>query len=181
MHCKTRENWPFSGIFFDFRVILTSGSYLPKIAFKDSKGFESSSGIPPPKKTRKGQGSVVRVSPECECQKRIRTLRGHSRSGHFKLRDLSQDTFDHDKGQKSAISEKFLHWIFLNFLQWIFPLFSRFTVQFSKEVAPKCGESRVISRRRKKRRILSRLWLSWFFRSRLRGSCVAGRGVSHVK
>ena len=25
MHCKTRENWPFSGLFFDFRVTLTSG------------------------------------------------------------------------------------------------------------------------------------------------------------
>ena len=35
MHCKTRENWPFSGSFFDFRVILTSGGYLLKITLKD--------------------------------------------------------------------------------------------------------------------------------------------------
>ena len=57
----------------------------------------------------------------------------------------SQDSFDHDKGQKSAISGRRLHRIFLNFLQWIF------------------GENCPISGRRKKRRILSRLWLSWFF------------------
>ena len=55
---------------------------------------------------------------------------------------------------------------FFNFLQWIFSLFSRFTVQFSKEMGPKYGEICPISGRRKKRRILSRLWLSWFFRSR---------------
>ena len=34
----------------------------------------------------------------------------------------AQDTFDHDKGQKSAISGRRLHWIFLIFLQWIFCL-----------------------------------------------------------
>ena len=38
MHCKTRENWRFSGLFFDFRVILTSGGYLLKITRKDSQG-----------------------------------------------------------------------------------------------------------------------------------------------
>ena len=32
----------------------------------------------------------------------------------------NQDTFDHDKGQKSAISGLRLHWIFFNFLQCIF-------------------------------------------------------------
>ena len=36
MDCKTKENWAFSGLFFDFRVILTSGGYLLKITFKDS-------------------------------------------------------------------------------------------------------------------------------------------------
>ena len=30
MHCKTRENWPFSGIFFDFRVTLTRKGLCPK-------------------------------------------------------------------------------------------------------------------------------------------------------
>ena len=35
-----------------------------------------------------------------------------------------QDAFDHDKGQKSAISGKFLHWIFLNFRQWNFSFFA---------------------------------------------------------
>ena len=38
MHCKTRENWPFSALFFDFRVILTSGGYLLKLTLKDSQG-----------------------------------------------------------------------------------------------------------------------------------------------
>ena len=38
MHCKTRENWPFSGLFSDFRVILTSGGFLLKITRKDSQG-----------------------------------------------------------------------------------------------------------------------------------------------
>ena len=27
MHCKTRENWLFSGLFFDFQVISTSEGY----------------------------------------------------------------------------------------------------------------------------------------------------------
>ena len=39
---------------------------------------------------------------------------------------FSQDTFDHDKGQKPAISRRRLHWIYLNFLQWIFSFLSRF-------------------------------------------------------
>ena len=30
MHCKTRETWPSSGLFFDFWVIVTSGGYLLK-------------------------------------------------------------------------------------------------------------------------------------------------------
>ena len=38
MHCKTRENWPFSGLFFVFRVILTSGGYLLKITSTDLLG-----------------------------------------------------------------------------------------------------------------------------------------------
>ena len=38
MHCKTRENSPFSGLFFNFRVVLTSGGYLLKITLKDSLG-----------------------------------------------------------------------------------------------------------------------------------------------
>ena len=42
-----------------------------------------------------------------------------------------------------------------------FSLFSRSSVKFSKEMAPKCGENCPISGWRKKRRILSRLWLSW--------------------
>ena len=38
-------------------------------------------------------------------------------------------------------------------------------MQFSKEMTPKCGETCPISERRKMSGILSRLWLSWFFRS----------------
>ena len=37
MHSKTRENCPFSGLFLGFRVILTSGGYLLRLALiKDS-------------------------------------------------------------------------------------------------------------------------------------------------
>ena len=39
-------------------------------------------------------------------------------------KSFNQGTFDHDKGQKSAFSGRRLHWIFLNFLQWIFFSFS---------------------------------------------------------
>ena len=46
---------------------------------------------------------------------------------------------------------------FLNSLQLMFSLFSRFSVQSSKAFVPKCGENCPISRRRKKRRILLRL------------------------
>ena len=42
--------------------------------------------------------------------------------------DKGQKSFDHDKVQKLAISGRCLHWMFLNFLQWIFSLFSRFSV-----------------------------------------------------
>ena len=73
----------------------------------------------------------------------------------------NQVAFDHDKGQKSAISGNFLHWIF-EVPPVDFPLSPRSSVQFSKEIAAKCGEDSPISVRRM-RRILSRLWLSWFF------------------
>ena len=80
------------------------------------------------------------------------------------VRLYSEDTLDHDTeicnfGKVSP----------LDFFGGIsssgyFYCFSRFSVQFSKEIAPKCGENCPISgRRRKKRRILSRLWLSCFF------------------
>ena len=53
---------------------------------------------------------------------------------------------------------------FWNFSSGFFP-FSGFTEKFSKEIAPKCGEENCpIPGRRKKRRILSRLWPSWVFR-----------------
>ena len=43
MHCETRVKWPFSGLFFDFRVILTSGGYLLEIAADLVKnGFRAS-------------------------------------------------------------------------------------------------------------------------------------------
>ena len=73
-----------------------------------------------------------------------------------------KDAFDHDNGQKSAISGRRLLCIFL----WIFCFFSRFGVQFRKKIAPKCGEKCPISRQRKKRGILSRLWLFFFVWSR---------------
>ena len=45
----------------------------------------------------------------------------------------TQDAFDHDKGQKFAISGRRLHWIFFILLLWIISLFSRFSMQCSKE------------------------------------------------
>ena len=41
-----------------------------------------------------------------------------------------QDTFDHDKGQKSAISGSFLNWIFLISSSGFFSFFSRFSLCF---------------------------------------------------
>ena len=41
---------------------------------------------------------------------------------------IYQDTFDHDKGQKSEILGRRRHWILLKFPQWIFSSFSRFSV-----------------------------------------------------
>ena len=77
-------------------------------------------------------------------------------SGHVRPR---QGTEIYSFGAPSPLD------FFLNFLQWIFQLFlSRFS--FSKKSPPKCGENCPISGRRKKRRILSRLWLSWLFWSR---------------
>ena len=78
----------------------------------------------------------------------------------------SQDTFDHDKGQKAAISGRRLHWIILDFLQLIFSLFSRCTVQFSKEMVPKCGENCPISGRRKVRKSCHVCGCHSLFRSR---------------
>ena len=49
------------------------------------------------------------------------------------LVDVSQDKFDHDKGQISAISGRRLHWIFC--------FFSSTYVQFSKTSSLKSGES----------------------------------------
>ena len=80
---------------------------------------------------------------------------------------IDRDAFDHDRGKEicnfgapSPLD------FFFNFLQWIFPFFSRFSSAYSsKEIAPQCGEN--CSGGRKKRRILSRLWLSWFFQSRM--------------
>ena len=51
---------------------------------------------------------------------------------------LFQDTFDHDKGQKSAISGRRLHWrLSTGFLRF----FSSIYVQFSKTSPLKSGES----------------------------------------
>ena len=62
----------------------------------------------------------------------------------FHLAFLFQDTFDHDKGQKSANSGRRLHWIFgiLSSVFFFVSFFSRSTVKFSKEMAPKCGYGR---------------------------------------
>ena len=51
---------------------------------------------------------------------------------------------------------------FWNFLQWIIFFFLQ-VFCLIEEIAPRCGKNSSISGRRKKRRIVSRLWLSWFF------------------
>ena len=63
----------------------------------------------------------------------------------IKGNEESQDAFDHDKGQKSAILGRRLHWIFRIFSTGFFLLLSRFSVQFSQEIPPKCGENCPIS------------------------------------
>ena len=63
----------------------------------------------------------------CVCFDRRQKWEGQSKQGNE-----TQDT----KGQKSTILGRRLHWIFL---QWIVSLLSRFAVQFSKGIAPKCG------------------------------------------
>ena len=84
---------------------------------------------------------LIRVHALDEREHRsIFTIGLHDRLHHSFNDDESWDAFDHDKGQKSAISGCHLHWTFLNFLHWIWSLFSSFTVLFSKEIAPKCGE-----------------------------------------
>ena len=74
--------------------------------------------------------------------------------------EKSQDTFNHDKQQKSAILVKFLHWILSIFSRDFF-LFS--SASFLCSLARKSGESGKNVRQRKSRKIFSRLWPSWFF------------------
>ena len=50
----------------------------------------------------------------------------------------------------------------VNFSTGFFPFSPGFLRNLVTGSPPKCGEDCLISRRRKKRRILSRLWLSWF-------------------
>ena len=62
----------------------------------------------------------------------------------------SQDTFDHDGGQKSAITGSCHHWIIFELSPVdVFFLSSRFSVYVHKKVSPKCGENCLISSRRK--------------------------------
>ena len=73
-----------------------------------------------------------------------------------------QDTFDHDKGQKSAFSGRRPHWIFEFSPVEFFPFPPGSRPKMLRKL-PDFG-----CRAEKKRRILSRLWLSWFFfRSRV--------------
>ena len=58
-----------------------------------------------------------------------------------------------------------LHWIFLNFLQWSCPFSPGFLCTLVRN-RPQMWRQLPEFGRRKKRRILSRLWLSWFFQSR---------------
>ena len=79
------------------------------------------------------------------------------------------------EGQKSAISGHRLQWILLNFLQWIFSVFSRLPVQFRKEIGPNCGENCPISRRRKSAESCHVSGCDGFFWPRLLSSKHKGR------
>ena len=70
----------------------------------------------------------------------------------------NQDTFDHDKGQKSVISGNCSE-----FPPVDFPFPPGFLLCSLVGLCPKSGENCPISRRRKRRSMLPRLWLSWFF------------------
>ena len=69
-------------------------------------------------------------------------------------RENVQDAFEHNKGQISAI----YHWIFCIFSSGCFPC--------SPSLLSKTWRNLPDFRAEKKRRIVSRLWLSWFLRSR---------------
>ena len=64
----------------------------------------------------------------------------HQEAAQFRQekRHIIQSTFDHDKGQKSAISGRRLHW---RLSTGIFGFFSSIYVQFSKTSPLKSGES----------------------------------------
>ena len=72
-------------------------------------------------------------------------------------------TCDHDKGRKSAISGRRLHWRLSTGFLAFSPVFMCNLVKTSPL---KSGESSEKIQWRKSRQILSRLWLSWFFRPR---------------
>ena len=61
------------------------------------------------------------------------------------------------------------------FLQWIFLLFSRCSVQFGKEITPK-SKKRLISWRRKLRKILSRFFMPKSPESEILAKCFADMG-----
>ena len=62
-----------------------------------------------------------------------------------------QDTFDHDRQQKSAISGRLLHCFFFEFPPVDFAPFSPgFMCKLVRKSTPKCGENCPISVRRKK-------------------------------
>ena len=73
-----------------------------------------------------------------------------------------QDTFDHDKGQKSAISGRRLHWRLSTGFFAFSPVFMCNLVRRVPYNLEKVEKFQW----RKSRQILSRLWLSWFFRTR---------------
>ena len=77
---------------------------------------------------------------------------------------MNQDAFDHDKGQKSAISGRRLHWIlFFSPVDCFFPFSPGFMCSLARNGTQNMQKIARFPGREKKRRILLRLWLSWFF------------------
>ena len=101
--------------------------------------------------------------PRCQIASDVgRAMRTTKSVEPFKTSTKCQDKFDHDKGQKSPISGRRLHWrLFAGF----FAFSPVFMCNLVRRAPLKSGESSEKCRQwRKSRKILSRLWLSWFFR-----------------
>ena len=113
------DNWKlfFSTSFFPFLGVL---GFVGQRGFAIVPAHKKGTDRPPSTDFRRRIGTGYR-SPKWHYRQRQLTI-------------LFQDALDHDKGQKSAISARRLHWIFLIFSSGLIFFFSRLYVYFSKEM-----------------------------------------------